>query len=61
MQCKEYELTASDGIKLFIREFQPETKPKGLICLVHGFGEHIGHFGHVVECYIQAGYYVFSF
>lgn len=61
MHCKEHELIAYDGIKLFIKVLLPETKPKGLICLVHGMGEHSGRFGHVAEAYIQAGYIFAAF
>eukprot|EP00434_Breviolum_minutum_P024575 symbB.v1.2.021708.t1/scaffold1892.1/size96974/5 len=34
------------------------TKPKGLVVLVHGFGEHLGRYFHVANFFVKQGYEV---
>ena len=48
-------LTAKDGIELFIRENRP-PQYKGIICIVHGFGEHGGRYPHVADFFNKNGF-----
>ena len=51
--------TASkDGLELIGREWKPEGKVRGVVCLVHGIGEHTGRYPHVADAYNRAGYAV---
>jgi len=34
------------------------TEPKGLVVLVHGFGEHLGRYFHVANFFVKQGYEV---
>ena len=52
-------LTAKDGIELFIRENIP-PQYKGMICIVHGFGEHSGRYAHVADFFNKNGYAVLA-
>ncbi len=61
MTHDEFELTAFDGLKLYCQEWRVETEPKGVICLVHGLGEHSGRYTHWAEMLNQAGYSVLTF
>jgi alpha-beta hydrolase superfamily lysophospholipase len=56
MNQEEFRLTASDGVELFAQRWEPDQKPVGVICLVHGLGEHSGRYGHLAEVLAQAGY-----
>ncbi len=50
-----------DGLKFFMRGWEPVKKPKALVCLIHGLGEHIGRYGHVGEAFTRAGYALVGF
>jgi alpha-beta hydrolase superfamily lysophospholipase len=52
-------LTAKDGIEIFVRENCP-PQYKGIICIVHGFGEHSGRYGHVADFFNKNGYAVLA-
>ncbi len=52
---------AADGTDIFWRVWENEDAPKGLIVLVHGFGEHSARYHHVASAWVRAGYAVFSF
>jgi acylglycerol lipase len=39
-----------------IQCWEPEGKPKGVVCLIHGLGDHIGRFEHVGRAFNDAGY-----
>jgi len=47
---------ASDGLSLYFRGWEPESRPAAVICLVHGLGEHTGRYAHVAEAATEAGY-----
>jgi len=47
-----------DGIKLSGYLWKPETKPKALINLVHGFGEYSERYSHWAELFVKNGYAV---
>ncbi len=38
--------------------YVPACKPKGIIQLVHGFGEHSRRYLHMIVGYLEAGYIV---
>ncbi len=48
-------LVAKDGIKLYTQSWNL-LKPKAVIALVHGFGEHIGRYEHVANFFNRNGY-----
>ncbi|MBJ6362818.1 alpha/beta hydrolase [Paenibacillus sp. GCM10012307] len=57
----ELELLAGDGQRLPVRQWQPEFEPfKGVICLIHGMGEHSGRYYGVAEAMTAAGYVVLA-
>lgn len=49
-----------DGFKLYTFSALPEGKPKAIIYLVHGIGEHTGRYAHVVKHFNAAGYAMFG-
>ncbi|GAI48184.1 unnamed protein product, partial [marine sediment metagenome] len=46
MKHSEFKFKTFDGLQLFAQSWQPETKSRAVICLVHGMGEHSGRYGH---------------
>ncbi|MFZ5648849.1 MAG: alpha/beta hydrolase [Bacillota bacterium] len=61
MKHIEYGWRAEDGINIHARRWEPDSGPKGVVCLVHGFGEHSGRYHHVASYLTGAGYAVASF
>lgn len=50
-----------DGLNFYIQGWEPEKKPKAVIALVHGFGEHTGRYAHVGDPFNKAGYALIGF
>ncbi len=57
---KEMQWQSLDGLNLFARQWEPETAAKGVICLIHGLGEHCGRYRHWAERLTGAGYAMVS-
>ncbi len=53
-------LTAEDGLQLH-SQTALVAKPKGVVCLVHGYGEHSGRYPHVIDALNQANFDVFTY
>ena len=50
------------GITFFLRGWEPEAgKPKALVVLVHGLGEHTARYAHVGKALARAGYALVGF
>lgn len=56
MKTFEAKLKSKDGIELFVRGWEPDTKPKAVVALIHGHGEHVGRYEHVARAMTNAGY-----
>ncbi len=54
------EMRSVDGLSLFTCRWNVEN-PRGVICLVHGIGEHSGRYAHVAAYLNQAGYAMLGF
>jgi len=52
----EFTWHAKDGTKMYGRQWPCGTDPKGLVCFVHGFGEHVGRYSHVAGYLNGAGW-----
>lgn len=61
MKHAEFKFNTFDGLSLFGQIWQPEDRPRAVVCLVHGLGEHSGRYVHVADSLIQAGYTLISF
>ncbi len=60
---KHFELNwqNKNGLNFYVQGWEPEKKPKAVIALIHGFGEHTGRYAHVGEAFNQAGYALIGF
>jgi len=61
VQHRQGEFEGSRGTRLFWQSWVTEDSPKGVLCLVHGFGEHSGRYRYFVERLCAAGIAVFAF
>ena len=53
----ESKWAGNDRITLYIRGWEPNSKrPKALVALIHGLGEHTGRYIHVGKTMTDAGY-----
>lgn len=57
----EYGFKTSDGLSLYAQGWQPEGDLRGVVCLVHGLGEHSSRYPHLAEALNGAGYAVMAF
>jgi len=49
------------GLELYYQRWLPEGEPKAVLPIVHGFGEHSGRYGNVVDWFVPKGYAVYGF
>ena len=61
MKHTEFKFETFDELQLFGQSWQPEDRPRAVVCLVHGMGEHSGRYAHVADALTQAGYALFVF
>ena len=56
MTHETFERKSSDGTKLFFQTWRPNQEPRGVICMVHGLGEHLGRYAHWADMFTQSNY-----
>jgi alpha-beta hydrolase superfamily lysophospholipase len=49
-----------DGLTLYTEYALPQTEPKAVVLLVHGYGEHCGRYQHVIARLTSSGYAVYT-
>ncbi len=50
-----------DDVTIYMQGWETEGKPKAIVCLVHGLGEHTGRYAHVGKVFNDAGYALYGF
>jgi len=53
-------LPAEDGVRLHVRSWMPAGVPRGVVCIVHGMGEHGGRYAYVASALVRAGFAVYA-
>jgi alpha-beta hydrolase superfamily lysophospholipase len=61
METSEWIWKSSDGLDMYARGWVPQGKPKAVLVLLHGHGEHIGRYEHVAAALTENGYCLFGF
>lgn len=56
MTHSEYHWKSADGLDIFAQSWMPGGKPKAIINLVHGLGDHSGRFAEWAAWFVEAGY-----
>jgi acylglycerol lipase len=57
---KEESLDGGGGLRIFTRSWCPETQPRGVIVLVHGFNSHSGYYLWAAEQLLASGLAVYA-
>ena len=52
---------SDDGLCFYAQCWQPDTRPKAVVCLVHGLGEHSGRYAQLGAFLSHHGYALFAF
>lgn len=53
--------TGAGDLELFYQRWRAGTEPSVTLVMVHGFGEHSGRYGHLVEWMVSQGCSVYGF
>lgn len=61
METYEWNWKTSDGLQMYSKGWAPQGKPKAVVCLVHGHGEHIGRYEHVAAALTEKGFPLLGF
>ncbi|PKO18596.1 MAG: hypothetical protein CVU39_03915 [Chloroflexi bacterium HGW-Chloroflexi-10] len=61
MNKAEFQLSLSNGTNLFAQKWLTSEKPKAIITLVHGLGEHCDRYDHVAQFFNDAGISFYSY
>jgi len=48
-------------VTFYMQGWEPQGKPKAIVCLIHGLGEHTGRYEHVGKAFNNAGYALYGF
>jgi alpha-beta hydrolase superfamily lysophospholipase len=52
----EFNWQTADNLSIFAQIYQPVGRPRGVVCLVHGLGEHSSRYAHVAEAMVSADF-----
>lgn len=58
MNHEETRWRSDDTLGLYGRHWWPETSPRGVVCIVHGLGEHSGRYARMAAFLCDAGFAV---
>ena len=61
METFEWNWKSFDDLDMYACGWAPKGKPKAVICLVHGHGEHIGRYEHAGAALTEKGYALLGF
>ncbi|MHA1264899.1 MAG: lysophospholipase [Candidatus Helarchaeota archaeon] len=60
MKHLEDTFTGVNGLKIYYQAWHPDTDPKAVVQIIHGFGEHSGRYMNVVNALIPRGYAIYA-
>jgi acylglycerol lipase len=60
MQNREGQFNGYKNLKIYFQYWLPEDTPRAVLLIAHGFSEHSGHYGTVVDYFIPKGYAVWA-
>jgi acylglycerol lipase len=56
----EEKFVGAGGFNIFLRTWQPQAPPRGVMVLVHGFNSHSGYYAWAAEQFTSAGFAVYA-
>jgi len=51
----------SEGIKFHLQGWAPDKRPRAVVALVHGLGEHVARYAPIGEAFVEAGFALIGF
>ncbi|MHA1339089.1 MAG: lysophospholipase [Promethearchaeota archaeon] len=60
MMHEESSFEGVKGLKIFYQKWIPDSEPKAILQIVHGFGEHSGRYMNVINEIIPLGFAVYA-
>ena len=60
MSNSEEQVESVGGLKIFVRSWLPEGKPRAWLVIVHGFNSHSGQYSWVAEQLVGSGLAVYA-
>ena len=60
MRQHESRFTSNDGLSLFYRYWLPDDRPRAVLALAHGMGEHSGRYQNYVDYFVPRGYGLYA-
>ena len=60
MSYVDWRLTGHGGIELFAQGWLPQGDPRDVIVIAHGYAEHGGRYGNIVERLVPQGYALYA-
>ncbi len=61
METKEWKWKTNDGLQIYSKAWLPAGKPRAVVCLLHGVGEHIGRYDGTAQALTTGGYLLAGF
>ena len=58
MERDEGQFTGRGGVRISWKIWLPDDRPRAVLLIAHGYGEHVGRYGNVVDAVVQRGYAV---
>jgi len=55
MEHQEGTFEGQGGTQLYYQHWRPEAEPRAVLAVVHGYGEHSGRYGNVVDWFVPRG------
>ena len=49
-----------NGVKIFYRSWRPDTAPRAVVVICHGFNAHSGQYAWVAERLVSQGFAVYA-
>jgi alpha-beta hydrolase superfamily lysophospholipase len=60
LSAKEETFESVGGLKVFLRSWRPETKPRAVVVICHGVNSHGGQYVWVAEQFVKVGYAAYA-
>lgn len=53
-------LSTTDGLRIFVRSWKPDSAPRGIVVICHGVNSHGGQYVWAAEKFMQRGFIVYA-
>ena len=60
MEHAEGTFVGQGATELYYQRWRPDAEPRATLAVVHGYGEHSGRYGNVVDWFVPRGYAVYA-